>query len=727
MSDDIYIRYLESHYKKHGTINNIDTKMVVEFEGEKLHIGRFLKNIRFRHKKYIESPAKENANTLSLQRYEALDKMGFEWQKGHYKSKESAIEEPAILYLRKHYLEHKTINDIDRNQTVIFNGQELKIGRYLTKLRELHSEYLRGIKNNKCSSPLALMRYSILEELEISWNVKIGQKRKTKTEDIRIRYLREHFAKNGTINDIKTTTIVEYEGQTINIGNFITMVKKQYHKYQDGINYMGSFSEVAIERYQIFEELGIIWELKARRIQQKDENDPYIEYLKEHFQIHGTINNITVHDIVEYHGMKLNIGNFISKIRTSHTKYLSASPELKKATSITLRRFEELDKMGFIWSKGNDINYTKIAQEHGVSRSSLTKAIKQFGGDVDKALKICLSRKKTQERKKTTKKDNYSIKNILDEFNIDIETLIKYLEKEKPELRREKGIIKHDLSESLRSFCIRNGYNYNIILRAIKMRKENAPDESLESLIEKSKHEYLKEGQSSPITWVYTKYDDEILVKHLFLSLGFDYHSILRDMLENDINLDIAFENESFRRNKKDKSYLEGIYHDLINFYRIINASTEYTEETASNALIEYVEDMIKEYHLSKEEFDVLNTSFNHYTSAVSMYRLFDVAFEENIERKIDKIIFYGLDEDDIEESFFIPLKFEQKVLIGRESELYRRRIILKNLTISWNLLTEEEQKQKIVTYSLTEKERTYITSTRSKIDQTKQKVYSKK
>ena len=401
MSDDIYIRYLESHYKKHGTINNIDTKMVVEFEGEKLHIGRFLKNIRLRHKKYIESNATENANSLSLQRYESLDKMGFEWQKGHYKSKESVIEEPAILYLRKHYLEHKTINDIDRNEVVIFDGQELKIGRYLTKVRELHSEYLRGKKNNKCSSPLALMRYSILEELEISWNVKTGKKRKTKPEDIRIRYLRDHFAKNGTINDIKTTTIVEYEGQTLNIGNFITMVKKQYHKYHDGINYMGSFSEVAIERYQIFEELGIIWELKARRIQQKDEYDPYIEYLKEHFQIHGTINNITVHDIVEYHGMKLNIGNFISKIRTSHTKYLSASPELKKATSITLRRFEELDKMGFIWSKENDVNYTKIAQEYGISRSSLTKAIKQFGGDIDKALKICLSRKKTRAKKMT--------------------------------------------------------------------------------------------------------------------------------------------------------------------------------------------------------------------------------------------------------------------------------------------------------------------------------------
>ena len=120
-------------------------------------------------------------------------------------------------------------------------------------------------------------------------------------------------------------------------------------------------------------------------------------------------------------------------------------------------------------------------------------------------------------------------------------------------------------------------------------------------------------------------------------------------MTENDINLDQAFENESFRLNHKDKKYLEGIYHDLISFYRNVNTEENLSEENASQMLIDYVEHIIEEYHLTKEEFQVLNTSFNHYVKAIAEYQLFDVAFEQNPKSKVEKIIYYNLDVDDIE------------------------------------------------------------------------------
>ena len=397
-----------------------------------------------------------------------------------------------------------------------------------------------------------------------------------------------------------------------------------------------------------------------------------------------------------------------------------------KISKIMQARIEMLLSMDFIWQVDNSASYNKLAKLHGVSRSTLIANIKRFNGDVDKALKITISRKKAKEQKEKSKKTKYSLKNILDEFDIDIETLLKYLDKEGRELERSKGIIKYDENESLRNFCIRNGYNYNIIIRAIKEKKEQNPNASLEELIEKSKTDYDKYGQQTPITWIYTKYDDEVLVKHLFLSLGFDYLSILRDMTENDINLNQAFENESFRLNHKDKKYLEGIYHDLISFYHTVNTEDNLSEENASKMLIEYAENMIEEYHLTKEEFQVLNTSFNHYVKAISEYQLFDIAFEQNPEVKVEKIIYYGLDEDDIEETFFIPLRFNDKVLLGKETPVYKRRTLLKNLTVSWNDLSEEERTSKANAHHLTDKELEYITSTRKEIDQTKQKVLKK-
>ena len=54
---------------------------------------------------------------------------------------------------------------------------------------------------------------------------------------------------------------------------------------------------------------------------------------------------------------------------------------------------------------------------------------------------------------------------------------------------------------------------------------------------------------------------------------------------------------------------------------------------------------------------------------------------------------------------------------------MYKRRVILKNLTVSWSSLTSEEQTIKIKNHQLTEEELSYITSTRKSIDETKKLV----
>ena len=721
MSQDIYIDYLLEYYAKNGTINDIQVRDEVEHNGEILKIGLFLKNIRSSHKKYKKSNGTRIPTELTMQRYIILERLGINWNIGHLKQPTEVQDEREIRYLREYFKEHGTINDISKDKIVEFEGQKLNIGLYLSKIRYNHSCYLRKKEHQEATSPISLERYRLLDELHIQWSLKKGTVIPEQEEDIRIRYLRQHRKEHGTINDISTNQIVEFEGKTLKIGYFINMVRKQHRKFLDGIDYLGSTSEVAKNRYEIFESLGIIWNIKTRRVQTKGTYDPYIEFLKQHYEEQGTINDLKVRDIVEFNGKKLQIGNFLNKMRNIYAKQ-TKNPE-SKISKIMQNRIETLTAMEFIWQIDNSFSYNKLAKEHGISKSTLVANIKKFNGDVDKALKITISRKKTKEQKEKAKKKKYSLRNILDEFDIDIETLLKYLDKEARELERDKGVIKYDENESLRNFCIRNGYNYNIIIRALKEKREQEPDASLEELIEKSKKEYNEYGQQTPVTWVYTKYDDEVLVKHLFLSLGFDYLSILRDMTENDINLDQAFENESFRLNHKDKKYLEGIYHDLISFYRNVNTEENLSEENASQMLIDYVEHIIEEYHLTKEEFQVLNTSFNHYVKAIAEYQLFDVAFENNPTKKVEKIIYYNLDDDDIEETFFIPLRFNDKVLLGKETPLYKRRTLLKNLTVSWNVLSEEERTIKASTYRLTETELDYITSTRKEIDQTKQKV----
>ena len=135
------------------------------------------------------------------------------------------------------------------------------------------------------------------------------------------------------------------------------------------------------------------------------------------------------------------------------------------------------------------------------------------------------------------------------------------------------------------------------------------------------------------------------------------------------------------------------------------------------------MEILVQTYHLNKDEFDIIKEAFSKYTDMVYQYHLFEVGFEKDPDKRLQKIIAYRFDEDDIEEAFFIPLKFEEKVLLGKNSELYKRRTILKNLTVSWSYLTQEEKEIKTKVYGLTEEEVEYVNSTRKHIDEVKEKV----
>ena len=136
MEEDIFIRFLRKYYAEHGTINNIPYKFEVMFEGRRLCVYEFLKNMRNRHKAYLGSERKVNGydSKLSISRYKALDEMGYDWQERSFKTMEDVKNEDEILFLRNYYSSHGTINDIGYKTVVNFNGKILKIGIYVKSL-----------------------------------------------------------------------------------------------------------------------------------------------------------------------------------------------------------------------------------------------------------------------------------------------------------------------------------------------------------------------------------------------------------------------------------------------------------------------------------------------------------------------------------------------------------------------------------------------------------------
>ena len=163
-------------------------------------------------------------------------------------------------------------------------------------------------------------------------------------------------------------------------------------------------------------------------------------------------------------------------------------------------------------------------------------------------------------------------------------------------------------------------------------------------------------------------------------------------------------------------------YESINNYLKYVDSviiSTDITEEEMIEDIIMKYQELIIKYRFTKEEHEVIIESFERYIKTIKGYQMADVGLETNEDRKVEKIKDYGLEPEDIEESFFIPLYFDNKVLLGRKSELYKRRQLLRQYIIDWDYYTEEEKQVIKLRNKFTEEEINIIESTRKDINKT--------
>ena len=722
MSEDRFITFLQQYYNKNKTINDIPRDLVVDYEGTPLKIGEFLGAIRRQHRLYIKGKIDRGCKSpLTLSRYEILDSMNFIWDPQILKQQQLQESDPCLNYILNYYDENNTFNNLP--EKVIINGQEYNIRSFLSHVRTNHKRYLSGNNQKGSDSETSIKRYKALDERGFDWEPKLRKQKELEKDDKFIRFLEIYYKEHQTLDNVPKTVI--FEGEELSIDNFLSDRRKKHRKREINPNYKPSILE--LKRQQALDDMHYDWNFHQKRKQELLENDPYIRYLKWHHNKYGTINNIAATEEVEFEGQILKIGVFINDYRKKHYAYTTKNIQTPSVKSpLALKRYQELEMLGIDWRPSESLfSVTKHARKHEIRTKTLKKYIAKFNGDIEKATKICQAlRRHNSEVPKKASTQIPSLKTVAEEFEIDIDLLINLLSRPNLRTKEPSKPLMYDEKTNLRQFCIENGLNYTVIQKAIKLRMNGLCPEDLQSLINRCIVEYKVKGQKRPATWIYSKYGNEILVTHLLTSMHLDPEAILADMSKNCITLEEAIENDSFKRSSaKEFAYLEPLYHELIEFYNKVDSSKDYTQETAPIALISYFENLIKEYNLTQEEFNILQISFVKYTNAIEQYKLYNVGFEKDPEKRLEKIIFYNFDDDEIEEAFFMPLKFNQKVLIGRDSEMYKRRVIIKNLTISWNYLSEEQQQEKIDNYHLTGEELTYITKTRQEINETKTKA----
>lgn len=702
MSNDIYMDYLKKYYEEYGTINDIMSGHTVEVDGKALDIYEFIKKIRYNHKKYISGKTDRGvASKLSLSRYEQLDQMGYDWSTHPPRIKNDPYNDKEILYLRKHFQEYGTINNIGIHDIVEYEGKPLKIGQFLMSIRAKHNYFLQGNSRNQSMTELSKARYQILEEMNIDWTPQWNNTYDILNNDICLEYLKHHFEQNGTINDIYIDDIVTYKEQELKIGYFVATSRRRYKDYLVGKRTNECSNEIFLKRYDTLNSLGLVWDVPKDRL----ENDLYLEYLKEHYQKHGTINNIISSTEVEYNGRILCIGTFLARMRSQYNQYQKDPNCKENSTPLLLQRYKELTKLEFDWTltqRNNGI--VDFARKNDFDVKQISKFTSMFNGNVSKAFKIRLLQEKLKQNKPLNRYRNCLVKDIIKSFNLNLEQFVSNLNRDNIRLGPISTSIAYSNEMTLEEFCARNNYRYRILAIAACLKLDNLCDEPLESLLNRSLTDYQKDKHTKPSTWIYSKYGNDKLLKQKINAAGLKSPEVLLEMSNECISLEHAFANVIFRKNRKESYYVKGIFLELVKFYEEKN-SRGISKDSIERGLKKEIKSLTEEYSLTEQELSVIKKSLTEYKTAIHQYRIYDVAFEHNKDKRREKILAYNFDLEDIKKAFFAPLQFDGRKLIGRDHELYNRRHLLISLGTSWDKTSLEEKKQLVKEYKLKRKE----------------------
>ena len=123
------------------------------------------------------------------------------------------------------------------------------------------------------------------------------------------------------------------------------------------------------------------------------------------------------------------------------------------------------------------------------------------------------------------------------------------------------------------------------------------------------------------------------------------------------------------------------------------------------------------------DEIDILKNCLFRCLKVIREYQIISMGLELDEKEKLEKARKYNFTEEEIEESYFVPFYFEEGILLGEKSDLYKRRELLRQYIIDWDYYTEEEKQCAKEEQHFTEEEFSMMKETRREINQAIEKI----
>jgi len=334
----------------------------------------------------------------------------------------------------------------------------------------------------------------------------------------------------------------------------------------------------------------------------------------------------------------------------------------------------------------------------------------EHGFSFEKVEEIKSKNPKRETKRKRKNQNKETIQLLLSEFHIDFQEFIQSINLAKAKTAQGEGTFQENIEEqTLKQLCIQGHYNYNIIFSAVKLHSL-LPSENLEALIKRIT--FSMQNKEEIPSWIFEVYGP--MIQEVLLALGLRPKSIFKDMSNHIVPLEKAICNDIFSNTCKrhECDYLEDIYKKIL-----IKINFQASEEENAEEIVNLIVKTGKRNHLMDDEIQVLKECFINYLKTLREYQIIDVGLEEN-EEKFRKIQKYNLTEEEIEESYFVPFRFESGAVLEDKNELYERRELLRQYIIDWDYYTEEEKMEAKEEHHFTERELSLMNQTRNQINE---------
>lgn len=316
--------------------------------------------------------------------------------------------------------------------------------------------------------------------------------------------------------------------------------------------------------------------------------------------------------------------------------------------------------------------------------NELTNLINSLGGNEERANLIYTSLNNLREKRKSQKRKDPSIDDLLTELDIDIHRLNLFLQKSSSSPKRRTRL--EYKGESLKEYCIKNGYNYKVIYRLLKMHKM-LPEKNFDELVELVIDNYRHNGQNKPTLWIYEKYG--VLLKHILLLINIDSGGVLYNMRKYCVSLEEAMRHEIFKRNIPSKKYnwLEELFN-----YLIEEMDANKTQEELTTNIANKFYELSKSYALTEEEISILYALLEKYISSIRKYLSCSFVLEKDPVIRLKKARDFNLSAEEIEEAYFLSLRIQNKIILNEDHPYVQHLSVLKKYYLVWEMLTEEQQ-----------------------------------